>query len=268
MGTSLQFRSTSFSLTHRGIIYGVPPDVSPGLAGPIISLEENLRRLASVPLAFKPGTGWTYGMGIDVLGGILAAINRSSLDAVLRKYVCEPSRMNDAGFDVTDLARLAVPYADGNPPKRMGEPEFVRDENGGLVQFSPARILNAGAPQSGGAGMAGTADDVMKMLAGYVGTNPILQPQTVEMALANQIGEIDRGPNEAGKGFGYIGAVTRSRALANSPCPDGTVDWGGAWGHNWIIDPVNQLAVITCTNVAFDGCNGKFRDDIRDAIYR
>jgi hypothetical protein len=48
----------------------------------------------------------------------------------------------------------------------------------------------------------------------------------------------------------------------------GTVDWGGAWGHNWIIDPINHLTIVTCTNVAFEGCNGPFREDIRDAVYR
>ena len=72
-------------LTHSsGITYDVPPDVSPGLSGPVISLEENLRRLAKAPLAFTPGTGWAYGMGIDVLGGVIAAINGSSLEAAVQ----------------------------------------------------------------------------------------------------------------------------------------------------------------------------------------
>ena len=152
-------------LTHTsGVTYDVPATISTGLSGPVISLEENLRRLAKVPLAFAPGTGWAYGKSIDVLGGVIAAINGSSLKRLSQKYVCAPLGMKDTHFFVTDPARLAVPYADGRPPKRMGEPEGVVDESGGVTLFSPERIFNADAPQSGGAGMAGTADDVMKML--------------------------------------------------------------------------------------------------------
>ncbi|HEY5363909.1 MAG TPA: serine hydrolase domain-containing protein, partial [Aestuariivirga sp.] len=156
-------------LTHTsGITYDVNSDVAPGMSGPIISLEENLRRVAKMPLKFMPGTGWAYGMSIDVLGGILARINGSNLDDVLNKYVCKPLGMNDTHFYATDQKRLTVPYADGTPPKRMGEPEIMYDDFGPVV-FSPNRILNADAPQSGGAGIAGTADDVMKVLDSYIG---------------------------------------------------------------------------------------------------
>lgn len=255
-------------LTHTsGIGYDVPSDVSPGLSGPVISLEENLRRLAKVPLSFAPGTGWLYGMGIDVLGGIIAAINGSSLEAALDKYVCGPLGMKDTHFHVTDPTRLAVPYADGSPPKLMGDPEEVVDDNGGIVVFSPGRIFNPDAPQSGGGGIAGTADDVMELLDIYHGSGTLLQPATIAGALANQIGAIPRRPTDEGKRFSFIGAVVNDPEAARTPCPAGTVDWGGAWGHNWIVDPVNRLTIVTCTNTAFEGCAGRFREEIRDAIY-
>jgi CubicO group peptidase (beta-lactamase class C family) len=254
-------------LTHTsGITYDVTSDVAAGMSGPIISLEENLRRITKMPLKFMPGQGWAYGMSIDVLGGVIAAINGSSLEAVLAKYVCEPLGMVDTHFHVTNTRRLAIPYADGNPPKRMGEPEILQDDFGS-VKFSPERIFNRDAPQSGGAGMAGTADDVMKVLDGYVAAHPLLKPETIAHALANQIGKISRGPQDTGKGFSFIGAVTTDRKLAQTPCPNGTVDWGGSWGLNWFIDPINRFTVLTCTNTAFEGCMGPFREDIRDAVY-
>ncbi len=255
-------------LSHTsGITYDILPHVSPGLSGPIISLEENLRRVADMPLAFVPGKGWAYGMSIDVLGGVIAAINGSSLEEVLAKYVCGPLGMIDTHFYVTDSARLTTPYADGKPPKRMGERETIIDDTGGIVVFSPDRILNTDAPQSGGAGMAGTADDVMAMLESYNGTHPILKPETIASALSNQIGTVPRREGDAGKRFGFIGAVLDDPKAARSVCPAGTVDWGGAWGHNWIMDPVNRVTIVTCTNTAFEGCMGQFRDEIRDAVY-
>jgi CubicO group peptidase (beta-lactamase class C family) len=256
-------------LTHTsGVTYDVPATISAGLSGiATIDLEENLRRLANVPLAFKPGSRWVYGMGIDVLGGVIAAINGSSLEAAVQKYVCEPLGMSDTHFFVTDAARLVVPYADGSPPKRMGEPEGVPDDSGGITFFSPERIFNADATQSGGAGMAGTADDIMTMLESYNGSNPLLKPSTIAAALANQIGAVLRRPIDAGKRFGLIGAVLDDPKAARSPCPAGTVDWGGAWGHNWTVDPVNRLTIVICTNVAFEGCNGPFTEQVRDAVY-
>jgi CubicO group peptidase (beta-lactamase class C family) len=255
-------------LTHTsGVTYDVPDTISTGLSGPVMSLEENLRRLAEVPLAFAPGSGWVYGMGIDVLGGVIAAVNGSSLEAAVRKFVCAPLGMDDTHFFVTDPKRLAIPYADGRPPKRMEEPEGVPDDSGGITLFSPERIFNADAPQSGGAGMAGTADDVMKMLESYNGSKPILKPQTLAQALSNQIGAVPRRPIDAGKRFSLIGAVLDDPKAARSPCPAGAVDWGGAWGHNWLIDPANRLTVLICTNTAFEGCNGPFTEEVRDAVY-
>jgi CubicO group peptidase (beta-lactamase class C family) len=255
-------------LTHTsGITYDVPATISAGLSGPVMSLEENLHRLANVPLAFAPGTGWEYGMGIDVLGGCISAINGSSLEAAVTKFVCAPLGMDDTHFFVTDPARLAAPYADGSPPKRMGEPEAVVDDTGGIVVFSPKRIFNTDAPQSGGGGMAGTADDVMKMLDSYNGSNPLLKPETVAKALSNQIGAVPRRPIDAGKRFSLIGAVLDDPKTARTSSPAGSVDWGGAWGHNWLIDPVNRLTIVICTNVAFEGCNGPFTEEIRDAVY-
>lgn len=255
-------------LSHSsGISYDVPANISPGLSGPLISLEENLRRLAKVPLAFAPGTGWTYGMGLDVLGGVIATINGSSLEAAIAKFVCEPLGLADSHFYVTDTKRLAVPYADGRPPGTMADLGEVADDTGGIVVFSPSRIFNADAPQSGGAGMASTADEVMALLDIYNGSGQLLKPATIADALANQIGALPRRESDAGKRFGLIGAVIDDQQAAKTPCPVGAVDWGGVWGHNWIIDPVNRLTIVTCTNVALEGCMGPFREAIRDAVY-
>jgi CubicO group peptidase (beta-lactamase class C family) len=254
-------------LTHTsGITYDVPANVAAGLAGPILSLEQNLRNLAEAPLAFVPGTAWAYGMSIDVLGGVAAAVNGSSLEDAVARYVGGPLGMTDTHFFVTDEKRLAVPYADGRPPLRMADPQTVTDDQGGQTVFSPGRIFNRDAPQSGGAGMAGTAADVMKLIEVYNG-GTLLKPGTVKAAIANQIGPIARRASDAGKKFSFIGAVLDDPEAAGSPCPAGTVDWGGAWGHNWIVDPSSKLSIVVCTNTAFEGCNGPFRDDIIAAIY-
>jgi CubicO group peptidase (beta-lactamase class C family) len=253
-------------LTHTsGLGYDVGEEVSGGLSGPLIPLEENLRRLAHRPLSFAPGTGWEYGMSTDVLGGVIAAVNGTDLAGAVSRWVTGSLGMVETRFGAADPARLAVPYADGRPPRRMAEPESVVSGEGATV-FSPARIHQADAPQSGGAGMAGSADDVMRLLEA-LRTGDFLSEEMRQLALTDRLGGIQRRPADAGKGFGYLGAVLLDPAAAATAMPEGAVDWGGAWGHNWVIDPGSGTSVVTCTNTAFEGCNGPFREEVNRAVF-
>ena len=70
-----------------------------------------------------------------------------------------------------------------------------------------------------------------------------------------------------GWGFGYGGAVLVDPAAAASPQSAGTLQWGGAYGHNWFIDPPQRLSVVMLTNTAFEGMNGALVTQLRDAVY-
>ena len=242
-------------LSHTaGLGYGGDGVYSRGLSGPLLGFDENLAAMAAEPLLFAPGTAWEYGVSIDVLGGVLAAINGSDLGSVLARYVTGPLGMVDTLFGVSDAARLAVPYCDGPPPRRMEGEMTVSD-----TPFSVGRIFEPRAPQSGGAGMAGTAGDVLRLLAALRGD--FLSPGVRDAAFANQIGDL---PRRDSKRFGYLGAIT---VEAGGAIPAGAVDWGGAWGHNWIVDPATATVIVVCTNTLFEGCNGPFREEIAAAVF-
>lgn len=250
-------------LSHTsGLTYGGEGAHSRGLAGPLRGFEENLRLLADQPLVFAPGTGWEYGMSIDVLGGVIAAINGTDLASVVARYVTGPLAMTDTLFAVSDPARLAVPYRDGTPPILMADYEEVVGGDGNVTPFWAGRIFEPRAPQSGGAGMAGTAGDVMRLLEGLRGD--FLSPATRAAAFANQIGDL---PRDAGKRFSFLGAVLVDPVAAHTAMPVGALDWGGVWGHNWIIDQATETTIVVCTNTLFEGCNGPFREDIAVAVF-
>ncbi len=245
-------------------------DAAPGLWGPLIDIQENARRLGSVPLKFAPGTAWLYSTAIDVLGAIAAKVHGGTLEEAMSHYVCAPLGMRDTAFHVIDTSRLAVPYADGpKEPVRMGETHTVGDAHGGSTLFTPGRVFEPRAPQSGGAGALGTAGDFLKFLeALQAGGAPILKAETVDAGLSNQIGDIPRDhPKDIGKAFGFFGAVLLDPAVQNSPANVGTVDWGGVYGHNWFIDRAAGLSVVSYSNTAIEGCNGPFREEIRNAVY-
>jgi CubicO group peptidase (beta-lactamase class C family) len=257
-------------LTHTsGIAYDkTPDDVTRGSdPKPLFPLEENLRRLARGELAFKPGQGWAYGMSIDVLGGVIGAIEGdiSDVEAVARKYVLDPLDMPDTRFTVTDPARLAVPYGNGDPvPFRMAEPQLIVSPFGGFNTMSPQRIFEREAAQCSGSGMAGTAGDFMKLLDAIL-VGDFLKRETRDAAFANQAGPYLTG-RRAGEQFGYLGAVITDARAAGWP-RDGLVRWGGIWGNNWCVDPKTRTALVAYSNTMWEGSDGRFRDDLRDAVF-
>ncbi len=264
-------------LTHTsGLTYGLlePPDhpyhtlgVSDGLDRPEISMEENLRRLAQAPLSFSPGSSWRYSLSLDVLGAILEKAAGATLPEVVAATVTKPLGMTDAAFVATDPSRLATPYADGRPsPVRITDGMEV-PVGEGAVRFAPSGALDPTAYASGGAGMVGTARDLLIFLeAVRRGGPPILKPSTVHAMMRDQVGPqaATQGP---GWGFGYGWSVLDDPMAAHTPQTKGTIQWGGVYGHSWFVDPEHRLTVVAFTNTAPEGMNGSFPIEVRDAVY-
>lgn len=259
-GLSYGFLEPAGSAYHR-------LKVSDGLDQPGLTLEDNLSRLAAAPLAFAPGTGWRYSLGLDVLGGVLERVEGRGLADIVRDRVTAPLGLADTGFAVRDAGRLAKPYADGTPePVAMTDGMRVPFFDT-VATFAPSRILDAASYPSGGAGMAGTAGDVLTFLEAIrTGGAPILRADTVERMASDQVGP-EAGTQGPGWGFGHGWAVLVDPAPTGTPQAAGTLQWGGAYGHSWFVDRANALTVVALTNTAFEGMSGAFPAEIRDAVY-
>jgi CubicO group peptidase (beta-lactamase class C family) len=267
-------------LTHTaGLSYSIfePVDgpyhranVSDGLDQPGLSIAENLRRLASVPLLYAPGTSFQYSLATDVLGEVLARVENTSLPRVTAALVTEPLRMRDTSFVIEHPERLAMPYVDAQPaPIRMQNHHIVPFPPASGISFAPGRIFDPNSYPSAGAGMVGTAGDVVNFLEALrTGGGPILHRQTVEEMTANQTGNFVIDPRGPGWGFGFGAAVLRDPIAAQTPQSPGTYSWGGAYGHSWFVDPQFELTVVALTNTTIEGMAGGFPLAIRDAVYR
>lgn len=241
--------------------------VSDGLDHVQVGLDENLKRLVTAPLFNPPGEAWRYGLSIDVLGAVIEKAAGKSLQDAVADLVTRPLGMRDTGFYAADTARLAVPYYDAKPaPARMSAPQITPFGDGGELVYSPSRALDAKAFPSGGAGMVGTAPDLMRLLEAIrTGGTPIMSASTAASMMRNQIGAL-AGP-QPGAGFGYGGAIIVDPATVRTPQSAGTWAWGGVYGHAWFVDPTRKIAVVAFTNTALEGMWGKFTIDLRDAVY-
>lgn len=243
--------------------------VSDGMDTTGISLEENLRRIASVPLLYEPGTAWHYSLSIDVIGALIERIHGTPLDVAVHQLVTGPLGMTDTGFVANDARRMATHYVSDTPqPHRLEEEEMVPVYEGTVgIRYNPSRNFDAAAFPSGGAGMVGTASDLLRLLEALRERRGALLPD----ALIDEMGRDQTGggelPAAPGFGFGLGFSVLRDPQLAGSPESAGTWRWGGAYGHAWFVDPAQGLSVVAFTNTLYEGMHGRFVTDLRDAIY-
>jgi CubicO group peptidase (beta-lactamase class C family) len=269
-------------LTHTaGLSYGFLQEgegvyrqagISDGIDRPGISLDENLRRIATVPLRFAPGSAWHYSLATDVLGAVLSAASGETLPEIVADRVTRPLGMTVSAFVATKPDRLATPYADapspGLEPVRMTDPFVLPQAEGGPVHFSPGRAMDASAYASGGAGMVGTAADYMRFLeAVRLGGAPVLSSAGAAAFVADAVPGMEIDLSGPGWGFGLGVGHLRDPIAAETPAKAGSWAWGGVYGTSFWVDPASRLSAVALTNTALEGTNGDFTRDIIKAAY-
>ena len=264
-------------LTHTaGLSYGfMQPDdgpylklgVSDGMDQPGLGFPEQLARVIEAGLFFPPGAAWLYSVGLDVLGAAIEAATAKSLGQVVAERVTDKLGLSDTGFGVSDPARLAVAYADGPPPRKMGDTHIVPFAELSGIRFAPDRFLNPGSFPSGGAGMACSAPDFIAFLEAIrTGGAPIVRQATASSMMTNQTGDhaiVTSGP---GVGFGFGGAVITDASVAASPLPNGAWMWGGVYGHSWFVDPEREISFVLMTNTSPEGMSGRLSQELMAAV--
>jgi CubicO group peptidase (beta-lactamase class C family) len=220
-------------------------NVASGLLPDDVTIGDNVKRLAKLPLLFNPGERWEYGLSVDVLGRLVEVVSGKTFDEFLRARIFEPLGMKDTYFFPPEnkLDRLATAYT------------FYADK--GLNRFPDTPITEGsftysadypyrGAKKlfSGGAGLNSTAADYarfcqMMLEGGKLGNVRILSRKSVELMTHDQLGKISTD-QDFGFGFGIEGVKT---PLAELGTP-GSYSWGGFFYTAFSIDPKEQMIVI------------------------
>jgi CubicO group peptidase (beta-lactamase class C family) len=254
-GVSYGFQETVEGPLHRG-------GVSDGCARDEgLSIGEEMRRLASVPLLSKPGSAWSYSLSADVMGAVMAAASGEPLQNLMRELVTGPLGLEDTAFHAKDVSRLAPPYVIGRGGKRpMRDPEVYPLGGGKTFEFSPGRALDPEVWPSGGCGMVSSARDVSRLTVAV-------------MALADGT-EIDRwfvsdaiAPLESDSGDGFGGGWAYLKAPVKGPYSPGTVAWSGVYGHRWFADPVRDISGALLTNTAMKVLSSDTMDLLAEKLY-
>lgn len=209
------------------------------------TIEDSVKRLASVPLLFSPGTRWEYSLGVDVLGRLVEVASGMPLDRFFRTRIFEPLGMKDTYFYPPEnkLDRLAVAYTYSEDKGLQRFPEGPITE--GSLSYSadypyrgPKKLF------AGGAGLNSTVADYyrfcqMMLQGGKLGDVRLLSRKSVELMSHDQLGRIS-ADQDFGLGFGIDGVKVPLRELGSS----GSFGWGGFFYTTFSIDPKEDMIVI------------------------
>ena len=221
---------------------------------PDYDLDEGMRRLASLPLQFEPGTRWNYSMSTDVCGALVAKISGLSLDEFFRTRIFEPLGMVDTAF--------VAPEADTDRCSALYARLPGMDEK---MLIAPKRAMTKASPYlDGGGGLVSSSDDYLRFAHLLVGGGELdgvrlLSPRTLAFMASNHLpggktlNEMGQSTfSEAsleGTGFGLGFSVLLDQAASTNLGTPGTFAWGGAASTAFWIDPVEQLAVVFMTQL-------------------
>lgn len=265
-------------LTHTaGLSYGFEQHpgnryeeagISDGLDSPGVTLEENLRRLSSVPLFFSPGSAWQYSIAIDVLGAVIQAATRISLPDLLNKKILTPLHMDSTGFGSSPQRHVAPAYWNlgHSTPRITGTSWYPVD--GGRCLISEERGLRPTEYMSAGAGLAGSADDYMRfLLCLREKGKDVLSERSVAQMLSSATGALPISSRGPGWSFGLGPLILADPAQAGSKQGRGTWSWCGVHGGHYWVDPENDKVLVALTNTGVTGAWGGFADELIKAIY-
>ena len=242
-------------LTHTsGLTYNWNPDLGPmykeaGVAHGLLpydgTIQDNVKRLAGLPLLFNPGERFEYSLGVDVLGYLVEVVSGKTFDEFLRTRVFAPLGMNDTYFYVPEdkLNRLATVYT-YYPDKGLRRFPDTPIVEGPFSYSADYPYRGAKKLYAGGAGLCSTAADYarfcqMMLDGGKAGGARLVSRKTVELMTHDHLGKA--GPDLAfGLGFGIDGVKSPLSELG-SP---GEYNWGGFYYTAFVIDPKEQMITV------------------------
>jgi CubicO group peptidase (beta-lactamase class C family) len=206
-----------------------------------ITIADNIKKLAALPLHHNPGEKFTYSESYDVLGYFIEIISGEPFDVYLKTHIFEPLQMNDTYF--------YLPKSKENRLVAVQTKEEGKWTNYPTTFYDPNYPIK-GAKQffSGGAGLSSTAADYAKFLQMYLNNGElngirVLSRTTIKTIMANQIGDLWGKDPEAFYGLAFMVQTEKGEGSGGNGS-DATFSWGGYFNTSYFADPEEQIIGI------------------------
>ncbi|KAL8805074.1 MAG: hypothetical protein Q9182_002164 [Xanthomendoza sp. 2 TL-2023] len=225
-----------------------------------LNVGDTIIQAYGVPLIYEPGTAWSYGPGLDLVGLIIQRVSNMSLEEYLEKNIWQVLGIADMTFHPRLHEDLRTRMADMS----------TRDPSNGKTMYMEQWWKEDGPPESGGAGMYSTAPEFFKVVQAVLRQDArVLKRSTFEEMFRPQLNDESRAslmqdispPGTGGPLVGLPGHLKKDYGLAGliqtEDLPGsrrkGTLTWEGMPNLTWV-------SVRSNANTGFADDNEQFVD--------
>ena len=203
---------------------------------PNCSLAELVMGYSREPLAFEPGSKWSYSNpGINTLGRLVEIASGTPFAEFIQNRLFNPLGMKDTTFWPTkeQQARVAKSYKQNKESHQLEET---------TVYFTEGNLEDRSRTPYPAGGLYSTAKDVacvyqMMLSGGTFRGQKILRPETVQLMTTTQTGDIKTGFVD-GMSWGLGFQVVKEPVGVTAALAKGSFGHGGAYATQSWADPV------------------------------
>ncbi|VXB17892.1 serine hydrolase [Brevundimonas sp. G8] len=238
------------------------------------SHEDLVRRAATIPLMFQPGTEWFYSIATDLQALVVERLSGQTFGDFLHTRIFTPLGMVDTGFHVpaNQVHRLTEMYSgDGKGGLKVATEAFDMPIND---YTRPPRF------EGGGGGLVSTAIDYarfcqMILNKGELDGVRVVSSASIDLmatnvipdAVLNTANPLRLLPFNPAFGFGLDFAIMIDPQALGAVEGKGTLSWGGGGGTWFWIDPENDLIFVGMIQRMADPVSSEFRARARTLTY-
>ncbi len=245
-------------------------------------MEEEIKKLAEVPLLYQPRKNWVYSVSMDVLGRILEVILNDTLQNILQKNIFDPLEMEETKFTIPfdSESRLMQTYEYNQINDKLSElknePQKIGNFKYPLYEKNYAR---------GGHGLFSTISDFSifaKMLhtGKSIKGHTLLDKKILKLMYTNALDDyyfpieipsigIVRDVNYVNdlKAYGWgLGCRTLLDPVKNNNLGSlGEFGWAGAASTYFLVDNSKEMSALIMTQVLSG--NPELKNDFYKFIY-
>lgn len=258
-------------------------DYGSNIASVDLSTMECIKRVASYPLLFEPGTHWNYSLCHDILAGVVETVSGKKFSDYVKQNIFDLCGIKDSSFHISDDCKknMAVQYS-YEPQEANITDSFVEMQKKsvgvGILKRTENKnsFIISNEYDSGGAGIITKVGEYAKFVSALAngGISPIgeriLSKYAIELMRTNQLsGDILSDFDWLQlEGYGYgLGVRTMiDRAKGGSLSPIGEFGWSGAAGATAIIDSENRLGIFYAHHM-LNPLEDYYQPRLRNVIY-
>ena len=245
-----------------GISYSVQKEnIKKAIENKSLSTLDVVKAIAEDYIEFEPGTQYLYGLGLDVIGGIIEVVSGKKYGDYVYENIFKPLNMNDCTYHLSDdLLENMWPQYRYIDKEDVIKPEPL--ENGYIFSDNY---------ESGGAGLIGTADDYIKLvmaLANYGVSNDgykLLSKESIDIMRKDVLGNDIKGFWKTGYGYGLGVRTLVDKSSSKSPL--GEFGWDSAGCAYALVDVDNNIGIYIGCHILGWGPGYDNHNVIRDIVY-